>query len=368
MSAKSPPRLARSPESAYQESILATIERNQIFGARLLLTVFYFIHILYAPAQPITSKFIHLQYRSGFSNGLPVYDIGFDDIYFVLNGVVTLTFLRPFLMQWCFGVIASYFNIHSRKAKVRFAEQGWLLFYYSLSLFYGIYLYYQSPYWLNMDPVYSQWPHNQLTGPFKTYYLISIAFWIQQVVVLNIEEKRKDHFQMFSHHIITCALMFGSYYYYYTRIGHLILMIMDSVDIFLSSAKMLKYAGFSTACDVMFILFLGAWVILRHGLYNYLFFYTYSITDRIWEEGKCVAGVNQIRCLGPNVIGVFLSLLGGLQILMMVWMYLIIKVAYKVITGTGAEDVRSDEDDTDFEDEHDDKNEDDDLTTDEVSL
>ena len=37
---------------------------------------------------------------------------------------------------------------------------------------------------------------------------------------------------MFSHHIITCLLIIGSYYYYYFRIGHLILMIMDSVDIF----------------------------------------------------------------------------------------------------------------------------------------
>ena len=47
---------------------------------------------------------------------------------------------------------------------------------------------------------------------------------------------------MFSHHIITCLLIIGSYYYYYFRIGHLILMIMDSVDIF-GSSKMLKYAG-----------------------------------------------------------------------------------------------------------------------------
>ena len=30
-------------------------------------------------------------------------------------------------------------------------------------------------------------------------------------------------------------------------------------------------------------------------------------------------------------------------------MYLILKVAYKVVTGSGAEDVRSDEDDTDIE-------------------
>ena len=36
-------------------------------------------------------------------------------------------------------------------------------------------------------------------------------------------------------------------------------------------------------------------------------------------------------------------------------MYLILKVAYKVVTGSGAEDVRSDEDDTDIELEEEEK-------------
>ena len=44
-----------------------------------------------------------------------------------------------------------------------------------------------------------------------------------------------------------------------------------------------------------------------------------------------------------------MGLLGGLQIITCIWMYLILKVAYKVVTGSGAEDVRSDEDDTDIE-------------------
>ena len=38
-------------------------------------------------------------------------------------------------------------------------------------------------------------------------------------------------------------------------------------------------------------------------------------------------------------------------------MYLILKVAYKVVTGSGAEDVRSDEDDTDIELEEEEKEE-----------
>ena len=93
-------------------------------------------------------------------------------------------------------------------------------------------LYWDSPYYNNLDQVYINWPNHYMSWEFKTYYLVSMGFWLQQIFVLNVEKPRKDHYQMFSHHIITCLLIIGSYYYYYFRIGHLILMIMDSVDIF----------------------------------------------------------------------------------------------------------------------------------------
>jgi Protein transporter of the TRAM (translocating chain-associating membrane) superfamily, longevity assurance factor len=178
-----------------------------------------------------------------------------------------------------------------------------------------------------------------------------MSFWFQQVFVLNIEQRRKDHYQMFSHHIITCLLIIGSYHYYFTSIGHLILMIMDSVDILLAAAKMLKYSGFSTACDYMFILFLVSWIILRHGVYNVLFYHTWTKLGISMKDTECLVNPNAKRCWTQNIINIFLGLLGGLQILTLIWMYLILKVAYKVILGTGAEDVRSDDEDTDVEDE-----------------
>lgn len=335
----------------YDDSVLATVERNQDFLSKTLLGLLYFCHICIPYAHTYTSKFLTLQYEIDNTNSQKrVYDIGIDDAYFVIHWVILLNFLRAFLMRRCLGPFAVNFcNIHSRKAVVRFSEQGWEFLYYSFSFSFGAFLYCKSPYFLHIDNIYVDWPHYEMCASFKGFYLISIAFWIQQIFVLNIEEKRKDHYQMFSHHIITCCLIIGSYYYYYGRIGNLILMIMDSVDIFLAGAKMLKYAGYSTACDFMFILFLISWIILRHGLYNYVFFHAWSKSTSLMADGKCIAGLVQRRCWTPTVINVFLGLLGGLQIITIIWMYSILKVAYKVITGTGAEDVRSDEDDTDEE-------------------
>ncbi|KAI5952686.1 lag1 [Candida jiufengensis] len=347
-------------DQKYHDSFLAKVERNQIPISRNLMILLYSLNFLSSNPRVIsfTNKFIHLQNRVGTNpeNNLPIYDIHIDDIYYVINWVITVTFLRSFLMKYCFEPFASkYCHIYSKKAKTRFAEQSWSFVYYSLSFIYGVYLYLDAPYFNNLDQIYINWPNYLMDNKFKKYYLVSMAFWLQQIFVLNVEKPRKDHYQMFSHHIITCLLIIGSYYYYYFRIGHLILMIMDSVDIFLAAAKMLKYAGFNNACDGMFILFLVSWIALRHGVYNYIFYHAWHKSVHLMENGRCVEGLNQKRCWTPTIINTFLGLLGGLQIITCIWMYLILKVAYKVIIGSGAEDVRSDEDDTDIEDLEDEK-------------
>ncbi|ODV79239.1 longevity assurance proteins LAG1/LAC1 [Suhomyces tanzawaensis NRRL Y-17324] len=333
----------------YHKSFLASVERNQMHISRLLLTSLFALNMFQA-AQPYTSKFISLQYEESLDPLL--YGIGIDDTYYVVTWVIGLTFLRSFLMTWCFSPFSSVvLHIHSRKAKVRFAEQSWSFVYYTISFLFGVYLYIGAPYYNNIDNLYIAWPHDHYTHMFKTYYLAQVGFWIQQIFVLNVEERRKDHYQMFSHHIITCLLLIGSYYYHFTRIGHLILMIMDSVDIFLAAAKMLKYAGFSTMCDIMFLMFLVSWIVLRHGVYNVLFYHAWFYSTDLMLDGQCSGVPQTTRCWTPTVIKAFLGLLGGLQIITIVWMYLILKVAYKVITGKGAEDVRSDDEDTDHEGE-----------------
>ena len=90
---------------------------------------------------------------------------------------------------------------------------------------------YQSDYWLNLRNVWSNWPDREMNGLFKWYYLVQFAFYLQQIVVVNIEERRKDFWEMFTHHLVTSALMFCSYAYHHARVGNVILCLMDIVDI-----------------------------------------------------------------------------------------------------------------------------------------
>ena len=99
---------------------------------------------------------------------------------------------------------------------------------------------YNSSYWLSLRALWHSWPTREMSGLAKWYYLVQFAFWLQQIVVVNIEKRRKDHVQMFTHHIITCTLIFTSYGYHQTKVGNLILCLMDVVDLFLPLAKILK--------------------------------------------------------------------------------------------------------------------------------
>src|ERR1700760_2801233 len=92
---------------------------------------------------------------------------------------------------------------------------------------------YNSNYWFNLKEMWTGFPTHYMAGTMKWYYLVQFAFWLQQLFVVNIEERRKDHWQMFTHHIFTSALLFTSYGFYQTKVGNVILSLMDVVDVLL---------------------------------------------------------------------------------------------------------------------------------------
>src|SRR4051812_31199457 len=92
---------------------------------------------------------------------------------------------------------------------------------------------YHTKYWMNFKEMWTDWPVREIDGTMKWYYCVQYAFWIQQIFVLNIEERRKDFHQMLMHHVVTCCLIYGSYFYYMTRVGNMIMCVMDIVDILL---------------------------------------------------------------------------------------------------------------------------------------
>jgi acyl-CoA-dependent ceramide synthase len=95
------------------------------------------------------------------------------------------------------------------------------------------YLMYNSDYWLNLKEMWTHFPTRTITGTMKWYYLVQFAFWLQQLFVVNVEEKRSDYWEYVAHHVFTSSLMFTSYGFYQTKVGNVILCVMDVVDLLL---------------------------------------------------------------------------------------------------------------------------------------
>ncbi|KAF3919484.1 hypothetical protein ABW20_dc0100360 [Dactylellina cionopaga] len=363
---RGPRRKTPQPEVVSQPLTLASVTQyileHQISLSAIPIAILLTLHYsspLNSELHAWTSKFWTPSY---FNPQSGLYNKGKDDFYLLGFWVVVFTLIRACLMDYVAKPFARTQGM-SKKGSVRFAEQMWSFVYYTISFSLGMKLMYESKYWFNLHELWTDWPLREVDGTFKWYYLVQGACWVQQIFVLNMEERRKDHWQMFAHHIITCILVYCSYVYHMTRIGHVILCIFDLGDILLPAAKMLKYLKFQTTCDAMFGLFLLSWIVGRH----YMFI---TVTLSVHNDGipyipvGCFPGdmnsyipldesspsawtmftrPQEMVCLRPGIMIGFVTLLWALQGLTVMWFFLIMRVAIKVITGAGAEDNRSDD-------------------------
>ncbi len=129
---------------------------------------------------------------------------------------------------------------------------------------------------------------------------------------------------------------------------------------------MLKYLQFRMACDIAFGVFLVVWFITRQVLYLLVCYSVYAHIPKEIAYG-CYWGPNSnlqgpisppdafnhllqpfrnpegFVCWNGKIKWAFLSALMALQVLLLIWFGMILRVACKVIRGGEAEDSRSDE-------------------------
>ncbi|KAJ2809265.1 Sphingosine N-acyltransferase lag1 [Coemansia guatemalensis] len=209
----------------------------------------------------------------------------------------------------------------------------------------GLYVMYNGPHWMNTGGFWEGYPegHRQMSALMKTYYLVQMGFWFHQIFVLLIEERRKDFVVMFTHHIITCNLLGWSLYMNFTRIGNAILCCMDFADIFLSATKCMRYLKMEKLSEVGFAIFILSWIYTRHYLYikimlSIIYESQQYIPKDMWypEEGAYY---------NANVQLAFSILLGVLQLLLIYWLALVLRVVYRFVFAGDLEDNRSDSED-----------------------
>ncbi|KAL4658894.1 ceramide synthase 2-like isoform X2 [Arapaima gigas] len=156
---------------------------------------------------------------------------------------------------------------------------------------------------------------------------------------------QQDFKEQIIHHIATIFLIGFSYCANYIRVGTLVMLIHDSSDFLLESAKMFNYAGWKRTCDGLFVTFATVFLVTRLVIFPSKVLHTTLVLSMEFFT----------PFFGYYFFNVLLLILQTLHVF---WAYLILRMICKFIfMGKVERDERSDEESGDEEEERGEKEE-----------
>ena len=81
-----------------------------------------------------------------------------------------------------------------------------------------------------------KWWQNQTrdartSAAYRGYYLLYVARYVAEIISVGTEYDRKDKKEMLLHHFSTVFLIGISYAYGFTRVGGIIMLLLDPADV-----------------------------------------------------------------------------------------------------------------------------------------
>lgn len=212
----------------------------------------------------------------------------------------------------------------------KFCESMWRFTFYLCIFIYGLQFLWQTPWFWDTRHCWYNYPYQPLSSGLYHYYVIELSFYWSLMFSQFTDIKRKDFLIMFIHHLATVGLISFSYANNMVRVGSLVMCVHDASDFLLEVAKLANYGKYQRTCDFLFVVF------------SVVFFITRLIIYPIWVLNSTMFESWEI--VGPYPSWwVFNGLLVVLQVLHVIWSYLIARIAVKaVMRGKVCNDVRSD--------------------------
>ncbi|XP_051979740.1 ceramide synthase 4a [Xyrauchen texanus] len=224
---------------------------------------------------------------------------------------------------------------HRRKQDIpsstrKFCEASWRFVFYLIVFSAGLVSLINTPWFWDHRECWRGYPRQPVAEVQYWYYIVELSFYLSLLLCVPVDIKRKDFKEQIVHHFATIFLIAFSYCGNYVRVGTLVMLIHDSSDILLESAKMFHYAGWRKTCDILFILFATVFLVTRLVVFPCRIVYT-TIVDSL-----------EVFLPYPGYY-FFNGLLLTLQVLHIFWAWLILRMIYKfVFLGKVERDERSD--------------------------
>ncbi|KAL6469474.1 hypothetical protein MHYP_G00229980 [Metynnis hypsauchen] len=213
----------------------------------------------------------------------------------------------------------------------KFCEASWRFVFYLIAFVAGLVSLIDTPWFWNHRECWRGHPRQAVAEAQYWYYVLELSFYWSLVFCVSVDVKRKDFKEQIVHHIATIFLISFSYCGNYIRVGTLVMLVHDSSDFLLESAKMFNYAGWRKTCDGLFVLFAVVFLVTRLVIFPCRVVYSTTVESLDFFDPF------------PGYY-FFNALLLVLQALHVFWAYLILRMVYKfVFLGKVERDERSDE-------------------------
>uniref|UniRef100_A0A3Q3RRJ6 Ceramide synthase 4a n=1 Tax=Mastacembelus armatus TaxID=205130 RepID=A0A3Q3RRJ6_9TELE len=189
----------------------------------------------------------------------------------------------------------------------------------------------ETPWFWDHKECWRGYPKQPVAAAHYWYYILEMGFYLSLVLCVSVDVKRKDFKEQVIHHFATIFLIGFSYCANYVRVGTLVMLVHDSSDFLLESAKMFHYAGWTRTCDSLFVIFSLVFLVTRLLVFPGRVIHTTLVVSLEFF---------------PPFFGYYFfnALLLVLQALHIFWAYLILRMVYKfVFLGKVERDERSDE-------------------------
>lgn len=181
----------------------------------------------------------------------------------------------------------------------------------------------------NIHYIFSDWPFTEIPTYLRAYYMISLSYYIEDLLEHLFESPNSDYFEMILHHLVTMLLIFSSYFNSFWMFGCLVLMQMDLADVFIGLIRVCmdfvnKY--------VTFVIYLGIMVSFIHFriyAYTYWSLFSYGLRVRVGIDGY------------PNMVTVICIFLITLLLLNLYWLVLLFKMGLRFIFKGKAHDLQN---------------------------
>ncbi|XP_052008834.1 ceramide synthase 2 isoform X1 [Xyrauchen texanus] len=145
----------------------------------------------------------------------------------------------------------------------KFKEASWRCAFYLCSTVGGVLALHDKPWLYDLREVWAGFPKQSLLDSQYWYYIIELSFYGSLLFSVAADVKRKDFKEQLVHHWATLTLLSFSWCANYIRIGTLVMLVHDTSDVLLESAKMFNYAGWETTCNSIFVVFALVFIVTR---------------------------------------------------------------------------------------------------------